>query len=178
MYLPKDLARFTLLEFERGLAGLTDEEARTRVDKADGAQMNAVSWVVCHIAWHWLSLASLATGERAPSGLRPFATGPKADPTPPPFADALALLAGALDATAWVASAEDGRLSDAGRGDENLGTSLMRAVLHTWYHLGEIAAMRQVMGLEEVAFVGRMVDSLEWRGAPGGTEPSQGADAP
>lgn len=181
MYRPEELARFALSEFERGLGGLADEEARTRVDKADGTQMNAVSWVVCHIAWHWLSLAAFATGDRAPSGLRPFSSGPNADPTPPPLIDALGLLRDARTSTAWVADAGDGRLSAPGRGgqgSENIGTSLLRAVLHTWFHLGEINAIRQVLGHPEVRFIGAMVGNLEWGGAREGAERSPGVDAP
>ena len=48
MFQPTDLARFALSEFERGLDGLTEEETRTRVAKADGTQMNAISWTVGH----------------------------------------------------------------------------------------------------------------------------------
>lgn len=173
MYPPLALARFALSEFERGLVGLSDDEARIRIGKANGAEMNAVSWIVGHIAQHWLSIAASATGERRPGGLRPFSSGPTADPTPPPLADALALLAGAAASVDWIAGADDGRLSSRQGSNpdaDTLGTTVMRAALHTWYHLGEIAAVRQMMGHAEIPFVGRMAGKLEWERAPEGGE--------
>ena len=41
----------------------------------------------------------------------------------------------------------------------------MRAVLHTWFHTGEINAVRQMLGHAEIPFVGKMLGNLEWRGA-------------
>ena len=61
MYEPIELARFALSEFERGLEGLTDDEARTRFEKADATEMNAISWTIGHIAAHWLLVGGYAT---------------------------------------------------------------------------------------------------------------------
>ncbi|MBI4570678.1 MAG: DinB family protein [Chloroflexi bacterium] len=179
MYLPIELARFALCDFERGLAGLTDEEARTRLSKADGTQMNAISWTIGHVAQHWFSVRSLATLERRPSGLRPFASGPAADPTPPPLSDALALLRDAQASIDWIAAADDvllattreeavkagmgGPVLDLGAASESVGTALMRAILHTWFHTGEINAIRQMLGHPEIFYVGRLKGNLEWR---------------
>ncbi len=168
MYEPLELARFALSEFERSLEGLTDEEARTRVRKADGTQVNAISWTVGHIARHWLGIAASAQQEQRPSGLEPFASGPRADPTPPPLPDVLKLLDDAKASIDWITSADDALLSttreDATLG-ESVGTALMRAVLHTWFHIGEMNAVRQMLGHREIGFVGRMVGNLEWRSA-------------
>ncbi len=168
MFQPAELARFALSDFERGLEGLTDEEARTRVAKADGTQMNAISWTVGHIAWHWLSVAAYARQKQRPSGLEPFATGPNADPSPPPLSDVLKLLDDAKASIEWIASADDVLMSTARReGFESVGTALMRAVLHTWFHTGEINAIRQTLGHAEIRFVGPLLGNLEW----GGTQP-------
>ncbi len=48
-------------------------------------------------------------------------------------------------------------------GGENVGTALMRATLHTWFHTGEISAIRQMLGHPEIAFVGNMLGNLEWK---------------
>lgn len=40
MYRPIELARFALSEFERGLQGVTEEEAQTRLTNADGSQQS------------------------------------------------------------------------------------------------------------------------------------------
>jgi hypothetical protein len=48
-----DQLRFTRSEFQRGLAGLTDEETRRRF-----GPMNCIAWNVGHLAWqeqrYWL----------------------------------------------------------------------------------------------------------------------------
>ena len=51
MYLASELASYALSEFERGIEGVTDDEAHVRLTKADGSKMNAISWIVAHIAW-------------------------------------------------------------------------------------------------------------------------------
>ncbi len=179
MYHPIELARFALSEFERGLVGLTDEEARTRLTKADGTQMNAISWIIAHVGQHWLSVRSLARLERRPSGLRPFRSGAPADPTPPPLSDVLKLLHDAKASIDWIANADPALMAttredivkadattaqiDLGLPNESVGTALMRAVLHTWFHIGEINAVRQMLGHPEIFFVGRLVGNLEWR---------------
>ena len=165
MYQPYELARFTLSEFERGLACLTDEEAQTRMTKADGTQMNAVSWVIAHVARHWLALEAYAKQGQLPGSLEPFAPGPLADPTPPPMSDVLKLLDDAKAAIDWIATADDALLSTTPeesilRG--SVGTALMRVALHTWFHIGEINAIRQMLGHSPIGFVGSMAGTLEW----------------
>ena len=46
MYHPVQLASFALMQFQHGLQGLTEEEAQLRLTKADGSQMNSLSWIV------------------------------------------------------------------------------------------------------------------------------------
>ena len=160
MYRPNELARFALAEFRRGLEDLTDEEARTRMRKADGSEMNAISWTAGHIAGHWLN---------RPEQLQQFAPG-SGDPTPPPLDEMQAALDEAKTATEiWLPTADDSLLSsepDNLRG-ESVGTGVMRAVLHTWFHIGEINAVRQLLGHDEIGFVGDITEHLEWRGGGG-----------
>jgi predicted site-specific integrase-resolvase len=46
---------------------------------------------------------------------------------------------------------------------ESIGTAIMRATLHTWFHAGEINAVRQMLGHAEMPFVGAMLGRLEWQ---------------
>ena len=69
MYLTHELAGFALSEFQRGLEGLTEEEIQTRTGKADGTQMNAISWIVGHVAPHWTGVAAYATQGKFPAAL-------------------------------------------------------------------------------------------------------------
>ena len=156
MYRPNELARFALAEFRRGLEDLTDEEARTRMRKADGSEMNAISWTAGHIAGHWLN---------RPEQLQQFAPG-SGDPTPPPLDEMQAALDEAKTVTdIWLPTADDSLLSSKPDNlhGESVGTGVMRAVLHTWFHIGEINAIRQQLGHAEIAFVGRMAGALKWR---------------
>ena len=45
---------------------------------------------------------------------------------------------------------------------ESVGTFLARAVMHTWFHIGEINAARQLLGHGEIRFVGALDGWLEW----------------
>lgn len=168
MYQPVDLASFAFFQFARGLEGLTDEEARTRLTKADGSQMNAISWIVAHVARQWRMLAERAIVQPRPSGLEPFRTGSD-DPTPPPLELVLQALHDAKAANDWIAGADDALMCTVREGitsrtaNESAGTYLMRDVLHTWFHTGEINAIRQMLGHPEIAFVGPyMIGNMEW----------------
>ena len=134
--------------------------------KADGTEMNAISWTLGHIAGHWLSVAAYAKQERQPGEVLRF-FGPDADPTPLPLTDALTMLDDAKRSIDWLGSADDTLLSSSPAGyflsSESVGTNVMRAVLHTWFHTGEINAVRQMLGHAEISFVGKLTGNLEWR---------------
>lgn len=156
MYRPIELARFALSEFGRGLEGLSDDDARRRLTKADGTRMNAISWTACHIAGHWLN---------RPEHLQRFASGSD-DPTAPPLEEARTLLTEARAVTErWLPGADDVLLAQTpdALGGESIGTGVIRAVLHTWFHAGEINAIRQMLGHQPIDFVGQLIGSLEWR---------------
>ncbi len=167
-YHAQELARFAISEFERGLAGVTDEESVVRLPKADGSAMNAITWSMGHIATTWLFDHALMTGERPQFGDRLF-FGPNADPTPPRLEEMREMWDRAKTLTEdWLPGANDELLSskrDFGpQSSEHLGTQLLRAVFHTWFHTGEINAMRQMLGHPEIGFVGQMNGQLEYGG--------------
>jgi uncharacterized damage-inducible protein DinB len=167
MYSLTDMARFALSEFERGLEGLTDEEARLRMAKANGTQMNSVTWTVGHLAWHWCRVRRAATGDAYPEALNQFANGSN-DPTPPSLEDARGFLQLAKESTTWIAGADDellARRNPRNPVSESVGTALMRVMLHTWFHAGEVNAIRQMLGHPEIQFVGPMIGNLEWQPA-------------
>ncbi len=167
MYYPAQLAQFALSEFERGLAGLTDEEARVRQIKADGSQMNAISWIVAHVAWQWLEVRGRATGEGRPPELASFRFGSD-DPTPPPLGSALEFFQIAKRGIASIEDGDDELMAKVGApgstrtAAESVGTYFMRTVLHTRFHTGEVNAIRQMLGHPEIRFVGQMLGNLEW----------------
>ena len=137
--------RWTRSEFLRGLAG---------VDEAGGARRltprNSIGWSVAHMAWQeqrtWLTRAQGLTphpevDELAPNG------GP---PTTPSLAEALAIWTDVTTTSnAWLDGLGAAGLSEdlAGQGPRRtVGSALLRVTYHCWFHLGEILAIRQILG--------------------------------
>ena len=158
MYDTTELAAVTVREFRRGIEGLTPLEVLVRHEKVDGSRMNAIAWIVGHVGSHWTNARALAVGDE------PNAPRPPSDGTPPDYAEAVELLRAATDDLGWVSAASDERMSQryARLGDESVGTFLMRAILHTWFHTGEINAIRQLLGHPEIRFVGPFDGALGW----------------
>ena len=158
MYRADESAEFTVEEFRRGLDGLTGEEALFRPEKADGTRMNAISWSVQHIADHWLNVA------RSARGLPLESHAPPSGGSPPEYAAALALFDQATGDLGWIAEASDEAMLQPWRsaGGESVAMFLARAVQHSWFHIGEINAVRQLLGHPEISFVGDLAGRLDW----------------
>ena len=158
MFRTSDLARVAVSEFRRGLEGLTAEEAATRLPKADGTTMNAIAWSVQHIAQHWSNARWAATG--APGSVPPAPS----DGTPPSWQDALAYLDSATSDLSWIEETSDEQFAaiPSFSQRESTGTFLGRAIFHTWFHTGEINAVRQMLGHPEIMFVGAAGGELAW----------------
>jgi hypothetical protein len=180
MYDHLELARYCLEEFERGLEGLNDMDARRRLAKADGTEMNGISWIAGHVAWHFLWVPFMqrfgTTDEGAPyaallARLHQFRSGSD-DPEPPALEHVLDLLQESKRSTLdLVRRADDTILSSAvvtikdPSRQENVGTKIMRCSMHALVHAGEVNAIRQIMGHETVGFVSMLQGRLEWRSA-------------
>ena len=150
--------RFARSEFWRGLAGVSDEEARQRFEP-----MNCLSWMVGHLAAqenaYWVFLAQ---GQKLEPGLRDL-VGTGRPASAPPLADMRA---------AWrnITTAADTYLDsltpellqthfswEGQPRQESIGTMLLRNIYHYWYHTGEAAAVRQMLGHTNLPqFVGDM----------------------
>jgi uncharacterized damage-inducible protein DinB len=139
--------RFTRNEWRRALEGVSDEEARRRFEP-----MNSISWIIGHLAWqeqrYWLfrglgKVPFPELNELVGYG-RPACTPPlkemwnawenvtqEADP----FLDTLT---SEILQTFFTGSGEPDY--------ETAGTRLLRVIHHYWYHMGEIMAIRQLLG--------------------------------
>jgi uncharacterized damage-inducible protein DinB len=139
--------RFTRSEFQRGLAGLSEADAQTRV-----GPMNSISWNVGHLAWQEQRyfLYRLQGQMPLPRLQEKFCYGCPA--LTPPLADML---------VAWqsVTAAADPFLDtltntlltathplDGGPDTFTAGNLLQRVIYHYWYHTGENLAIRQALG--------------------------------
>jgi hypothetical protein len=139
--------RFARSEWQRALAGVTDEEARRRFEP-----MNCIAWMVGHLAWqenrYWLVRAqgkNLAPHLDALVGYgRPASTPPLAEmwsawhavvEAVDPFLDGLTTEALAAPVVF------DGMTREYG-----LGSLMQRTTYHDWFHIGESQAVRQLLG--------------------------------
>jgi len=154
--------RFARSEWQRGLVGLSEEDAIRRLPP-----MNSISWMAGHLAWHerliWLRRAQGLKVEPALDGV---ATGKPA--STPPLIEMQA---------AWrrVVAAADVYLDRLTTADLELrlefddrevqpvvGTQLQTIAYHYWSHIGEASAVRQLLG---------HVDLPEWVGDLHGQAP-------
>lgn len=142
-----DQLRFTRSEWLRGLAGISEEDGARHL-----GPMNCISWTVGHLAWHehcyWLELAQGKV--LVPDINQTYGYG--APMCTPSLAETLSLW---QTITRAADPYLDG-LTTAGLLEELLrkgkpvgqtvGSALRRMTYHYWYHIGEIQAMRQMLG--------------------------------
>jgi uncharacterized damage-inducible protein DinB len=150
--------RFARSEFVRCLEGVSDEDARRRIQP-----MNCISWIIGHLAdqeqRYWVQAAQ---GRLLAPDLNDLVGFGKPASTPP------------LDAmwATWrmVTAAADEHLETLTVGaletylewksrpwPETIGTLLLRNIYHYWFHMGEAHAIRQQLGHPDLPqFVGDM----------------------
>lgn len=156
--------RFARSEFVRGLDGVSEADGVVR-----RMPMNSIGWMVGHLAnqehRYWVMLAQ--GRELVPGLVDRVGTGRPAS-TPP--------LAEMWSVWRTVSAAADEYLDTLTVGrmgtfllrggqplDESVGTMLMRVIYHYWFHTGEAAAVRQLLGHEDLPeFVGDM-DAATYR---------------
>ncbi len=148
--------RFTRSEFIRCLKGLSEEDAVKRY-----LPMNCISWNVGHMAWQeqryflWRAEGRMLL----PEINEQFAYGAPAS-TPPLAEVRQAWTAITQAADPWLDAITTEKLQEHvmhnGKPTEKIyGNLLQRVIYHYWYHTGENAAIRQVLGHTHLAdFVG------------------------
>jgi uncharacterized damage-inducible protein DinB len=142
--------RFARSEFQRGLVGVTAEEAKQRI-----LPMNCVAWNIGHLAWqeqrYWLFRAQEKT--LLPELNEQFAYGaPACTPDLDKTQEAWRTVTEASEA--WLDGVTTQTLqraavtvtTDSGPLDLTWGSLLLRTIYHYWYHTGENQAIRQVLG--------------------------------
>lgn len=153
--------RFTRAEFVRGLTGLSDGEARQRLQP-----MNSISWMIGHLAWqeqrYWLSRAQ---GQVLLPELNERVAYRQPATTPPLEEMWAAWRKVTQAADPWLDKlTTEGLQQPLAEGLSNVGTFLRRTTYHYWYHLGEALAVRQLLGHRELAeFVGDIDSQAPYR---------------
>jgi len=160
-----DQFRFTRSEWLRGLEGVTEEQGALHF-----GQMNCISWLVGHLAWHE-QRSFLQRPQNIilfPELNEIFAFGaPMSTPSlkemlekwhtvtqaSEPYLDSLTtetLL------TNLLLNGEPSR--------QSRGTALRRITYHYWFHLGEILAIRQMIGGKDLPeFAGNIEEKAPYR---------------
>jgi uncharacterized damage-inducible protein DinB len=157
--------RFTRSEFQRGLAGLTSDDARKRL-----LPMNCISWNVGHLAWqeqrYFLTFAQGKT--LLPELNQQFANGaPACTPALEEMQQAWQTVTRAADE--WLDALTTAGLQQtfsnpAGDWTTSFGNLVQRVIYHYWYHTGENMAMRQMLGHTDlVDFVGDLDAEAPYR---------------
>jgi hypothetical protein len=146
------MLNLTRKEFERNLEGMTDEDARKRIEP-----MNCISWIIAHVACqHRAYFVDWPAARVIDSRYLPY--GYSAPPSVPPLEDAMTLWRDACkESEAWLQAATSEILQEICKnptgGGESWGTLLARCIFHTWCHLGEISSIRQILGHKPPQFV-------------------------
>lgn len=142
-----DQFRFTRSEWQRGLEGVTEEEGSRHF-----GTMNCISWTVGHLAWH-----EQRTFLQRPQNviLYPqlnelFAYGaPMNTPALREMLDIWRDVTTAADPYLDRLTTEillTDLLRDGQPIGQSRGSALRRITYHYWYHIGEIQAIRQMLG--------------------------------
>lgn len=137
--------RWTRSEFQRGLQGVRASDGARRLEP-----MNSIGWIVAHMAWQeqrqWLTRAQGLTPHPELDDLAPNG-GPA---TRPSLAEVQAIWADVTAASnPWLERlrADDLAVDLPGSGPQRtVGSALLRVTYHGWFHLGEILAIRQMLG--------------------------------
>lgn len=157
-----DQLRFTRAEWLRGLRGVTEEEALRRF-----GPINSIGWIVGHLAWqeqrYWLTRVSGTV-------LRPELNELTASGGPPSTPSLRAVRAAWREVTAAVDPWLDGLVTSdlatalPGSPARRIGDSLHRVTYHYWFHIGEIQAIRQLLGHQRLPqFVGDIEAGAPYR---------------
>jgi hypothetical protein len=149
-----DQLRFTRSEWLRALDGVPDADGLRRLEP-----MNSIGWMVFHLAWHeQLNFVTRLQGRTpVPEANELARTGGPA--STPPLGEAIAAW---RTITAAADPALDGLDTEALEAampnaptPRTIGSTVQRVIYHYWSHIGEIIAMRQVLGHADVPeFVG------------------------
>ena len=160
-----DQLRFTRSEWLRALDGVPETDGIVRL-----GPMNSISWIVFHLAWHeqLYFLTRLAGVTPVPAANEHGVNGQPA--STPTLADALrawhAVTAAADPHLDGLTIAQMAQVMPNAPRPRLIGSLVQRVTYHYWFHVGEITAIRQVLGHANVPeFVGDLDGLAPYRAA-------------
>ena len=161
-----DQLRFTRSEWLRALEGVSEKDARVH-----HGQMNSIGWIVGHLAWQeqrYLLVRPQKKMLRKDIQTR-FTTGGKM--STPVLADTLAAwheITTAsepfLDALTTAKLLRDLPMPTGKKSGQTQGDAIRRMTYHYWFHIGEILAIRQMIGAKRLPeYVGAIEAQAPYR---------------
>jgi len=160
-----DQFSFTRSEWLRGLEGVSEEEGACHF-----GQMNSISWIVGHLAWH-----EQRTFLQRPQNIILFPdlnelfayAAPMSTPSLKEMLDMWHAVTNAANPYLATLTTET-LLTDLLLNGEPLGQSrgsaLRRITYHYWYHISEIQAIRQMLGHQSLPeYVGDIETEAPYR---------------
>jgi uncharacterized damage-inducible protein DinB len=144
--------RFTRSEFTRALAGLSDADARHRF-----LPMNSISWAIGHLASAeqnlWLTSMQGQTPRPQLDELYGYGQ-PASTPKLSEMWEAWQTITQMTDLLLNTLTTEMLQITNE-EYQRTTGSLLMRFIYHYWFHMGEIMAIRQLLGHSDLPeFVG------------------------
>jgi hypothetical protein len=142
-----DQFRFTRSEWLRGLAGITEEEGARHF-----GSMNCISWTVGHLAWHEQRTFLQRPQNKIifPTLNELFAYGaPMNTPSLEEMVEIWHVVTRTADPyldSLTTETLQTDLLSNGKSVGQSRGSALRRITYHYWYHIGEIQAIRQMLG--------------------------------
>ncbi|HRE47371.1 MAG TPA: DinB family protein [Aggregatilineales bacterium] len=147
--------RFTRSEFQRALAGISEEDGFRRIEP-----MNSLGWVVAHLSWqeqrYWLTAAQ---GQTPFPDVNDAGFGkPASTPSISAMWEVWRTITAAADPFLETITTDllttHFTLNEKSL-PESIGSMLRRMTYHYWYHIGESQAIRQLLGHTDLGvFVG------------------------
>jgi uncharacterized damage-inducible protein DinB len=149
--------RFTRSEFARAFKGVTEEEA---VQRPHG--LNAIGWAVAHLTWQEQKYFLHYGQAELPYPDVDRVCRPGAPASTPTLEEAQRVWREVtrradpwLDDLDVAAMAAPYRKQDGSHGARIVGDLVQRTIYHYWFHLGQVVAVRRLLGHEKVPqFVG------------------------
>ena len=160
-----DQFRFTRSEWRRGLEGITEEEGSCHF-----GSMNSIGWTVGHLAWHEQRTFLQRPQNKVlfPQLNELFAYGaPMNTPSLQEMLDIWNTITAAGDPYLDTLSTEILLTELPVNGQpvgQSRGSALRRITYHYWYHIGEIQAIRQMLGHKDLPeYVGNIETEAPYR---------------
>lgn len=160
-----DQFRFTRREWLRGLEGVSEDDAARHF-----GPMNCISWTVGHLAWHehryWLELAQRKMLYPQLNVIYAYGA-PMSTPSHQEMLDIWRTVTQAADPYLDGLTTEGLQVELLREGQpvgQTVGSALRRVTYHYWYHIGEIQAIRQMLGHRDLAeYVGDIETEVPYR---------------